>query len=140
MYRMRYALAAMLVIALLAGVVMMVIWSRMDSEEMLNLGMKHDYGLGVPENDVEAVRWYRMAAEQGHADAQYSLWEMYADGLGVPQDSVVAYMWHDIAATNGNDLATKNRNIVAGIMTPAQVSEAERLSRECLESNYRDCP
>ena len=30
---------------------------------------------GVPEDDAEAVRWYRKAAEQGHAGAQYNLGE-----------------------------------------------------------------
>ena len=34
-------------------------------------------GEGVPEDDAEAVRWYRLAADQGHADAQYNLGWMY---------------------------------------------------------------
>ena len=42
-------------------------------------------GYGVPEDDAEAVRWYQMAAEQGHAGAQYNLG--YADGEGVPDDA-----------------------------------------------------
>ena len=32
---------------------------------------------GVPEDKAEAVRWYRLAAEQGHASAQYNLGVMY---------------------------------------------------------------
>ena len=34
------------------------------------LGVMYDTGRGVPQNDAEAVRWFRMAAEQGNADAQ----------------------------------------------------------------------
>ena len=30
-------------------------------------------GEGVPEDDKEAVKWYRLAAEQGYAQAQYNL-------------------------------------------------------------------
>jgi TPR repeat protein len=30
-------------------------------------------GRGVPQNDKEAVKWYRKAAEHGHAKAQYGL-------------------------------------------------------------------
>ena len=30
-------------------------------------------GRGVPQDDAEAVRWYRLAAEQGEASAQYNL-------------------------------------------------------------------
>ena len=35
-----------------------------------NLGWMYANGEGVPEDDAEAVRWYRLAADQGHADAQ----------------------------------------------------------------------
>ena len=35
-------------------------------------------GEGVPKNDAEAVTWYRKAAEQGYANAQFNLGYMYA--------------------------------------------------------------
>ena len=41
-------------------------------------------GDGVPQDDKEALRWFRLAADQGHDTAQYSLGLMYADGRGVP--------------------------------------------------------
>ena len=41
-------------------------------------------GEGVPENDAEAVKWYRLAAEQGGARAQSNLGFMYETGRGVP--------------------------------------------------------
>ena len=34
------------------------------------LGLMYANGEGVPEDDAEAVRWFRLAADQGHADAQ----------------------------------------------------------------------
>ncbi len=43
-------------------------------------------GYGVVTNDAEAARWYRLAAEQGNAKAQYNLGIMYVNGEGVPQD------------------------------------------------------
>ena len=33
----------------------------------------YDNDHGVPEDDKEALKWYRLAAEQGHAKAQYNL-------------------------------------------------------------------
>ena len=42
------------------------------------LGDMYDRGQGVPEDDAEAVRWYRLAAEQGLASAQLNLGVMYA--------------------------------------------------------------
>ena len=47
--------------------------------------VRHRRGGGL-QDDAEAVRWYRLAADQGHADAQTNLGILYATGRGVPQD------------------------------------------------------
>ena len=39
--------------------------------------------MGVEQNHVEALTWYRKAADQGWAAAQYNLGMMYEEGLGV---------------------------------------------------------
>jgi len=39
-------------------------------------------GHGVEQNNAKAVEWYRRAAEQGRAEAQLNLGNMYADGRG----------------------------------------------------------
>ena len=41
-----------------------------DADAQFNLGFMYDNGRGVAQNDAEAVRWYRKAAEQGDAGAQ----------------------------------------------------------------------
>jgi TPR repeat protein len=48
------------------------------------LGLMYRNGWGVPQDDTEAVKWYRRAAEKGDASAQYSLGSMYEEGRGVP--------------------------------------------------------
>lgn len=50
---------------------------------------------------AEAVRWYRMAADQGLAAAQYNLGFMYANGHGVPQNDAEAIRWYRMAAEQG---------------------------------------
>ena len=45
----------------------------------------YDNGTGVPQDDAEAERWYRLAAEQGHFEAQYQLGLAYDAGHGVAQ-------------------------------------------------------
>ncbi len=100
-----------------------------------NLGILYDGGLGAPQDYTEAVKWYRKAAEQGHAKAQHNLGVMYGKGQGVPQDYVQAHLWYNLAASRsppGKDryIAVKNRDIVAEKMTPAQISEAQKLARE----------
>ena len=42
-------------------------------------------GLNVLQDDAEAVRWFRLAAGQGEAEAQYNLGLMYDNGRGVPK-------------------------------------------------------
>jgi TPR repeat protein len=93
----------------------------------------YENGRGVPQDYAAAVGWYRKAAEQGEAYAQYNLGVMYDNGRGVPQDYVHAHKWFNLAATSGNKIATKNRNIIAKKMTPAQIAEAQKLAREWIE-------
>ena len=39
----------------------------------------------MPQDDAEAVRWYRLAAEQGVTGTQYNLGVAYNKGKGVPE-------------------------------------------------------
>ena len=41
-----------------------------DAEAQIDLGLRYANGEGVPQDDAEAVRWFRLAAEQENADAQ----------------------------------------------------------------------
>jgi TPR repeat protein len=59
-------------------------------EAQESLGTLYYYGLGVPQNYVEAVKWYRLAAEQGFADGQFDLGLMYDNGDGVPENDAEA--------------------------------------------------
>ena len=45
------------------------------------LGAMYRLGQAVASDDDEAARWLRLAADQGHAEAQYSLATMYVMGL-----------------------------------------------------------
>jgi TPR repeat protein len=95
----------------------------------------YNYGSGVPEDDAEAVRWYRLAAEQGDAAVQTTLGVMYANGRGVPEDIVLAYMFYNLAAAQGNERALSNKDRIEERMTREQIGEAQRLSREWLEAH-----
>ena len=53
----------------------------------------------------EAVRWYRLAAEQGLARAQLSLGLMYANGRAYRRTMPTAVRWYRLAAEQGNDFA-----------------------------------
>lgn len=53
---------------------------------------------GLTKDEAEAVTWFRKAAEQNHAEAQYNLGWRYAEGRGVPKDEVEAVKWYRRAA------------------------------------------
>ena len=67
---------------------------------------------GVQQDDVEAVKWYRKAAEQGDADAQVFLGLMYRNGKGVQQDYAEAVKWVRKAAEQGNAEAQFNLGVI----------------------------
>ena len=96
-------------------------------------------GRGIFKDDAEAVKWYRMAAEQGSTTAKFKLGYMYADGRGVLKDSVIAHMWLNIAGTNGEEDARELRDSLELLMTRAEISRATELARECMASDYQDC-
>src|SRR5262245_46474896 len=83
---------------------------------------RHDY--------KTALRLIRPLAEQGDANAQYNLGVFYDNGLGVPQDRIKAYMWLNLAAKQGRERAAAFRDLIARLMTPGQIAEAQKLTSE----------
>ena len=69
-----------------------------DADAQHNLGLMYANGVGVPQNDEEAVSWWRLAADQGYAPSQARLGEAYLLGAGVPLDYGAAVRWHRAAA------------------------------------------
>jgi TPR repeat protein len=98
-----------------------------DAQE--SLGQMYKEGSGVEQNYVMAAEWFRKAAEHvpdlgGAGHGRNELGMLYVDGLGVPKDYVQAYMWFTLA--NNKDDCT----YVQDQMTPAQISEAQRMVEE----------
>ena len=56
----------------------------------------------MEQNFKKAVMWYRKAAEQGDAGAQYFLEGMYYRGEGVLEDDKEAVKWYRKAAEQGD--------------------------------------
>ena len=65
--------------------------------------------------------------------AQRNLGGMHLRGEGVPEDYVRAYAWFSIAAAQGDAHGKKAKELFAQLINPAQISEAQKLSRELWE-------
>lgn len=83
-----------------------------DALAQYNLGLMYDYGQGVPQDDKQAMTWYRKAAIQGHAKAQFRLGVMYENGQGAAQNYRVALSWYRKAAKQGNSDAQNNLGVM----------------------------
>jgi TPR repeat protein len=55
---------------------------------------------------------------------------MYETGSVVSKDLVTAYMWYNLAAARGDPKFRINRDQLEKQMTPQQVADGQKLSRE----------
>ncbi len=83
--------------------------------------------------------WYRRAAEQGHADAQFNLGNAYAAGQGACENQEEALRWFERAAEQGHALG----QLMAGVFAqegrggaPRDPAAAEAWLRRAAE---QDC-
>lgn len=69
---------------------------------MAEIGTMYDYGYGVIENKVEAVKWYKRGAELGDTEAINSLAECFIHGNGVEKNIETGISWYIKSAKLGN--------------------------------------
>jgi TPR repeat protein len=126
-------------------------WARQAAEQgnpigQFDLGFLLMNALGVTKDATEAVKWATRAAEQDCkvvgtattlaicAQARIFVSAAYASGDGVPRDYVLAYMWANVAAATLSNQeqkrAAKMRDEIARLMTPQQIADAQKLSRD----------
>jgi hypothetical protein len=79
-----------------------------DASAQFGMALKYSKGLGIPKDELEAVKWYRKSADQGYASAQYNLGLSYKKGEGVPKDFSEAVKWYRKAAIQENVWARNN--------------------------------
>ena len=76
-----------------------------DVSAQFELSRRYLNGVGLEQNDEEAIRWLRMAAEGGLPRAQAGLGWMYAAGRGVKKDETLSFSWYERAAVAGFPVA-----------------------------------
>jgi TPR repeat protein len=83
-------------------------------EAQFELGARYGKGQDVPEDIPKAVTWFTLAAEQGHAEAQFALSLILAYDAqlrGVTPDEAEIARWSRMAAEQGHANAQLNLGI-----------------------------
>ena len=131
-----------------------------NAEAQYNLALAYENGNGMTKDLSEAVKWYRKAAEQGHAgaqkklktaelllnaqngnaEAQYKLAQAYEKGSGVTKDLTEAMAWYHKAAEQGHaeaqyKLATAYES---GTGVGVNLSEALKWNRKAAEQGIAE--
>jgi putative methionine-R-sulfoxide reductase with GAF domain len=96
-----------------------------DAEAQWELGSRYRHGEGIPQDDVQAARWFQLAAEQGHLASQRAIGSSFWSGRGVPKNLSKAYFWSSVAANQGDEISASQMQGLAMQMTPAQVAAAQ---------------
>jgi hypothetical protein len=93
--------------------------------------------LGAVKNAVEAVKWFRRAAEQNLAAAQSNLGICYERGDGVPKYDVEAYKWGLLAAAQGDTKAKRNASLLQLLLSSEEIVEGKRRAQAWLEQRKK---
>jgi TPR repeat protein len=83
-----------------------------NAEAQSSLGLLYEQGNGVPKDYVQAVNWYRKAADQGDPEGEFRLGGMYFEGHGVSKDAVEVVNWYRKAAEQGFSKAQFNLGVM----------------------------
>src|SRR5262245_60081556 len=82
-------------------------------------------GRGTPRQKEESVKWFRAAADQGLAEAQFNLAQRYQHGQGVATNLVEAYKWFTLAGQQGIPDARQANAQLKPLLTAEQIVQAE---------------
>lgn len=105
-----------------------------------NIALMHKMGLGVPKSEKEARKWARLAAKQGHPEAQQLMGSLYSKRAGPESPDVLrAYIWLEASAAQGNAEAQKDLASLTKKLTPQQIEEAREKAQKCKSSGYDTC-
>jgi uncharacterized protein len=82
------------------------------------LGLKLLQGDGIAPNSVQAVTWFRQAADARNANAQFQLGVAYMRGQGIAQDYVQAYTWLTLVAKSDTRAQAYLRQLTPKLKEP----------------------
>jgi uncharacterized protein len=103
------------------------------SDFMTGLDFYNGWG-ETPQNYLEAMKFFELAAHGGHNQAQHYLGFMYYKGLGVTKDNIEAYKWFYLAASNGDKVGIVLKITLKELLSDQEIIEAESRAQEWLHT------
>ena len=84
--------------------------------------------------DSEIAEAHAAARVAANSEDLYKLGLIYATGQGGSADLVQAHMWFNLAAMRGSDAAKESRRELSGLLSAAEIAQAQKLAREWLST------
>jgi len=113
-----------------------------DRDAQCELAVLYQFGReGVPQNEAEALKWFRRAAEQGQTEAAGYVGSYYEYGRGgVSVDYYEAAKWYAVSANGGwgGPMFNLGRLYEQGKGVPKDLSEAIRLYKLAAKKGDED--
>lgn len=76
-------------------------------QAIYNLGYMYETGIGAKKSDIQSITYYKMAAKEGFAPANFKLGKIYLDGSNNQQQNIpLAKKYLEFASKGGMELAT----------------------------------
>lgn len=92
------------------------------------LGNLYFFNIGTPEAQAKAIPWWKKAAANGDAKAQYILGILYFNGDVVAKDRVVGFAWTLLAMDGGVPEALQSNTAMRSQLSEAELAAALNLA------------
>jgi putative methionine-R-sulfoxide reductase with GAF domain len=89
----------------------------------------------IKQDEAEAARWFKLAAENGSVPAQYKLALMLWGGHGIPKDTNKAYFWAVLARAGGQEGSKDLAKVLASGMSRSQALAIEQQAEIWYQQN-----
>lgn len=100
-----------------------------EPEGLYDVGLCYSSGDGVVKDDIEAVRWFRKAVEQGYWRAHWALGDCYLEGVGVPKDTIEGYAHWNLGGIKSPFARVRLANLEK-MMSREEIAAGQRRARE----------
>ena len=97
-----------------------------DLRSQYTLGRAYVEGKGVERDDSEALKFFKMAADQGHPESQLMVGNLLMYGRGVDHDVSKAEVYYEASAREGLVKGQYAYGLILLNKKPSQVEEAEK--------------